>query len=174
MADESEEEDWPITKLAAARRSSRLRRSKTVSRAKLKLSKDQAASKEKENWSKFSKIEADTRTFQRSLARRVPMPDPLTGLVDLDEVPADVKRVKLVVSSRKQKYEYGSNVLETAAPLIEVDGISLEQASNRVSAKKRRRTLKSFEVQKLAEAAAIRWVELSCQCMTVSREFKSA
>ena len=152
--EDGEEEDWPITKLAASRRSSRLRRTKTVSKAKLKLDKDKAASKEKENWSKFSRQEPDTRTFQRSLARRVPMPDPLTGVVDLDQVPPDVKKVKLVVSSRKRKLESANNVLEPAAErLNEAEGIGLERDSNLVSPKKRKRTFKSLDVQPLAEAA---------------------
>ena len=124
--EDGEEEDWPITKLAASRRSSRLRRTKTVSKAKLKLDKDKAASKEKENWSKFSRQEPDTRTFQRSLARRVPMPD----------------------------LESANNVLEPAAErLNEAEGIGLERDSNLVSPKKRKRTFKSLDVQPLAEAA---------------------
>jgi len=72
------------------------------------------------------------------------MADPLTGVADLDQVPADVIKVKLVVSSRKRKFDSGHNVLEPVEHLNEADGFGLGRDSNLVSPKKRKRTLKSL------------------------------
>ena len=72
--------------------------------------------------------EIDTRIFQKSLAPRVPMPDPLkdTNYVPT-EIPANVKKVKLVISSKKRKV----TSLEDVTQLKEVNSNNLESGSSK-------------------------------------------
>ena len=74
--------------------------------------------------------EFSSRMYQKSLARRVPMIDPLRETNGVYEpIPDNIKKVKLVISSRKRKLP--SNILEPITQLKEVDSNSLESGSSK-------------------------------------------
>ena len=115
-------------------------------KAKIVRGKKKTASATKENRldrltgrSYIKEEELDTRIFQVSLARRVPMSDPLKPTNVVEAIPSDVKKVKLVISSRKRNVA-SSNILEPITQLKEVDSNSLESGSSKgtVSASKKR------------------------------------
>jgi hypothetical protein len=98
----------------------------------------------------------DTRIYQKSLARRVPMLDPLKETNGVYEpIPANVKKVKLVISSRKRKLP--SNILEPITQLKEVDSNSLESGSSK-GAFRRSKKRKNKEVADALTIASTRYL----------------
>jgi hypothetical protein len=71
------------------------RKAKPGRKSKSKAAEKPLLAREKEN--KSARAAEDVpRFFQPSLARRVPMPDPLTGAVVVEEVPPGVESIKMV------------------------------------------------------------------------------
>jgi hypothetical protein len=144
QGEEEEDDEYVPEKKVLTSKRGRSRKSKPGRKPKakkvIKVKKKKPGSaerKEKENRlerltgrSAIKEEELDTRIFQVSLARRVPMPDPLKTTNIVEPIPSDVKKVKLVVSSRKRNVA-SSNILEPITQLKEVDSNSLESGSSK-------------------------------------------
>lgn len=126
-----DDEYLPLNKVRSNRKAARgkkIQKKSKKQQSSVTKKKIEKSSKEKENKSEkkvtIKEEEVETRIYQKSFARRVPMSDPLRETNGVLEVPPNIRKVKLVISSKKQKII--PNILEPITQLKEVDSNNLE------------------------------------------------